>query len=206
LDRCAECCADADCDTGDLCTTSSCDNGSCIVADVCGPDEHCDPDTGECVCAGIPCNDGSCCPGGTFCCTFGENCINGCCVGEVGPSGFCCIGQVNSEGVCCEGNIACGAGCCDADTQECNEELDVCVTVRACPIGYEEVADACFKIVPNLDACNCPSGCTHCVGSIIGSSNYLCVRDTDYGCTESGVCIPGYSACKEDSRSCWEAC
>jgi hypothetical protein len=124
---------------------------------------------------------------------------------------------VNSEGVCCEGNIACGASCCDADTQECNEELGWCVTVRACPVGFEHVNDACFRIVPSLDYCRdrgiqeaCGSDCTNCVGSVSGSSNYLCAKTTDTICPggTNDQCLPFFSACQTgtDPARCFAAC
>ena len=120
------------CETGNLCTSGTCQNGRCTQGTVnvtCPQCRKCDPDTGTC--EADPSKNGNSCNDGNLC-TTGEKCQNGICTGGTpkscgsctqcnpatgncdpisgapcgaGGGGICCAGS------CCQGvNICCSTG------------------------------------------------------------------------------------------------
>jgi hypothetical protein len=134
--RCAECCADADCEDGNLCTTNTCPDGRCRRARVvCPPASNqclvaqCRPDTG---CLETPMADGTPCEDGDPC-TLNDTC----------QAGVCMAGPPRD---CSEFDVPCSPSVCDVGTGDCRPaplpdgttcggEVDLCAEPGSCLAG-----------------------------------------------------------------------
>jgi hypothetical protein len=169
------------CETGNLCTADTCQNGTCAQGpvDVTCPDEQCqkcNPSTGMCqpVANGTACNDG-----------------NACTVNDTCQAGFCTAGAPRV----CDDNNECTQDTCDPATGCVHTPL----TGTPCETGNKCTADTCDNGVckQGPPSVTCPQ-CQVCDpdrGTCVNLANGTACEDGDV-CTlgdtcQNGTCVSG---------------
>lgn len=152
-DRCVECFLPADCDDANVCTSESCEDGTCVLTDVpnnCDDGQFCTTfdmcASGTCAGGTMgPCGGENCNEDGDYCgeCQFASDCEDGDpCTTHSCDAGRCSIGEAEDgtpcadNGIFCDGAEICFVGSCQSagaacnpELQTCNEDDDVCVPI-----------------------------------------------------------------------------
>jgi hypothetical protein len=147
------CSTDSECDDGDLCTTDTCNSGSCSNTaqncddgDACTADT-CDPGTGACGSDAVSCDDDNACTSDscdavlgcvnteTLCPDDGDLCTTDAC--DPGT------GSCESTPIDCDDGVACTIDTCDALTGQCFWDDSECAACAQVGEGCVADSDCC---------------------------------------------------------------
>jgi len=179
---CYECCSNSDCNDNNVCTTDSCVNGICQLANnsnTCNDNSACTTND--------RCSNGSC-NGTSITCNDNNPCTNDSC----SPSSGCVY--TNNTSSCndnnaCTSNDRCSNGSCSGTAITCNDN-NVCTNDSCNPSSgcvYTNNANPC----DDGNACNSFDQC--CNGSCCGTTDVITCNDnnvcTNDSCNPSSGCV-----------------